>query len=123
MYSQKLRGMSQLLVEHVEPNIQVYQGKIAEEINHAIASEDLAEALKHLMKAQFHTSALRTYVQSCLSRLAVEKGQSSTPSVLVSISKSETLLSAQSAYCKGIMEDISNCCYLSNKLSYDSIFA
>ncbi len=115
--------MSSLLIENVEPSIQGYHGQIMTEINNAISSEDLAEALKHLMKAQFHTSALRTYVQSCLARLAVERNASTTPAVIVSITKSETLLSAQSAYCKGIMEDISNCCYLSNKLSYDSIFA
>ena len=115
--------MSQLLIENVEPHIQGYHGQIMGEINKAIEAKDLATAIQHLMKAQFHTSALRTYVQSCLARLSVEKNASSTPSVIVSITKSEALLSSQSAYCKGVMDDISNCCYLSNKLSYDSIFA
>lgn len=115
--------MSQLLIENVEPVIQGYHGSISSEINAALASEDLSEALKHLMRAQFHTTALRTYVQSCLARLSLEKQSVTAPAAVVAISKSETLLSAQSVYCKGVMEDISNCCFLSNKLSYDSIFA
>lgn len=111
------------MMEDVEPTIQGYHSKIAFELDNALGSDNLTDALMHLMRAQFHTSALRTYVQSCLARLAVIKSSTSTPSVVVAMNKSEGLLSAQSAYCKGIMEDISNCCYLSNKLSYDSIFA
>lgn len=114
--------MADLTIETIEPVLQGYQSRIQEELSLSVNANDLMEALKHLMRAQFHTSQLRTYVQSCLTRISLDKSKSSSPTVLVSLTKAETLLSSQISFCKGIFEDISNCCYLSNKLNYDTIF-
>lgn len=114
--------MSDLSIDKVEPVIQGFHSKIQEELNGSINADDLTEALKHLMRAQFHSSQLRTYCQSCLARISLDKTNTTTPAVLVSLTKSETLLSSQMSFCKGIFDDISNCCYLSNKLNYDTIF-
>lgn len=114
--------MAELTIESIEPVLQGFQARIQEELGMSVAADDLVDALKHLMRAQFHTSQLRTYVQSCLTRIALDKSNTTTPAVLASLTRSETMLSSQISYCKGIFDDISNCCYLSNKLSYDTIF-
>jgi hypothetical protein len=114
--------MTDLTIEVIEPVLQGFHSRIQEELGKSVDAGDLMDALKHLMRAQFYASQLRTYVQSCLTRIALEKGVSAAPSVLVSLNRAETMLSSQISYCKGIYDDISNCCYLSNKLNYDTIF-